>query len=46
MDLRSHLEIGGSDDITDMDTHGGPERTQDGDGAVPNSTEGGQEMQG
>ena len=46
MDLRIHLEVGGSKDSTEMDTHGGPERTQDGDEAVPNSTEGGQGMQG
>ena len=45
MDLRSQLDVGGSEDGTDMDTHGGPARTQNDDKAFPNITEGRQEMQ-
>ena len=46
VDIRGHLEVDESEDGTETDTHGGPARTQDGNEAVPNRTEGGQEMQG
>ena len=46
MDIRIHLEIGGSEDSTETKTHRGATRTKYGDAAVLRSTEGVQEMQG
>ena len=46
MDIRGHLEVSGSYDVTDTDTHGGSSRNQDCNEAVSSSTAGGQETEG
>ena len=46
VDIRYHLESGGSEDGTETDTHGKPESTQDGNEMITRSTEGGQDIQG
>ena len=46
MNIRRNLEVGGPDDRTEKDTHGGPAITQDGNKAVTNITKRGQETQG
>ena len=43
MDLRGHLDVSESEDITETDTHVGSEKTQDGDKAFSGSTTGGNE---
>ena len=46
MDLGSHVDLSGSEDGTETDTHGEPTQTQDGNKAVLRGTEVVQETQG
>ena len=42
VDIIIHVDIGGSEDGTEMDTHGKPTQTQEGDEVVSRGAEGGQ----
>ena len=46
MDFRGHLEVGGSEDLPEADTHGRPKITLGGNEDFSGRTPGGQETEG